>query len=192
MVKIVILRDSIGADDHLIREDMREGDVLEMRAYESALRRSDLAGTCADPLTGRKWAFFFSDQGKVWDYAPDSKPANPKQAYGDLKVPMHLVPPALITGAAKALGEGARKYGAYNWRSSKVESMTYIGAIHRHLAAYLDGEDLDPESTEGKLHLDGIAACVAILLDATHGGFLIDNRPPKGPAPRLVLTPKKE
>jgi hypothetical protein len=116
--------------------------------------------------------------------------ANPKQAYGDKKVPMHLVPPALVIGAARALGEGAKKYGAYNWRNSKVEALTYVGAIQRHLAAYQDGEDVDPESTTGKLHLEGIAACCAILMDALHGGFLIDNRPPAGPAPRLVLTPK--
>lgn len=118
-------------------------------------------------------------------------PANPKQLYGDKKVPLHLVPPALLIGAAKALGEGGRKYGPYNWRKTQVEAMTYVGAILRHLSAYQDGEDVDPESTEGKLHLDGIAACVAILLDATHGGFLTDNRPPKGPAPKLILTPKE-
>lgn len=117
-------------------------------------------------------------------------PPNPKQAYGDKKVPMHTVPPALVIGAARAFGEGAVKYGAFNWRNTKVEAMTYVGAIQRHLAAFVDGEDVDPESANGKLHLDGIAACVGILLDAYHGGFLIDNRPPKGPAAELVRTPK--
>ena len=121
--------------------------------------------------------------------ADPAQAANPKQRYGDLKPAVHLVPPALVLGAAVALKEGAQKYGAYNWRNSKVEALTYVGAIGRHLAAYLDGEDVDPESAVGKLHLDGIAACVAILLDAYHGGFLLDNRPPPGPAPRLVLTP---
>ena len=96
---------------------------------------------------------------------------------------------ALVIGAARALKEGAAKYGAFNWRTTKVELMTYIGAIQRHLAAYTDGEDVDPESLTGKTHLEGIAACVAILLDVTTGGFSIDNRPPPGPAPRLVRTP---
>ena len=122
----------------------------------------------------------------------DQKAANPKQAYGDLKVPVHTVPPALMLGAAKAFGEGAKKYGAFNWRDKQVEAMTYVGAIQRHLAAYIDGEDIDPESVSGKTHLEGVAACVGILLDCTYGGFLIDNRPLKGPAPKLVLTPKKE
>ncbi len=115
--------------------------------------------------------------------------ANPKKRYGDLKVPVHLVPPALVIGAARAYGEGARRYGAFNWRDTNVEANTYIGAILRHAYAYLDGEDVDPESKDGKLHLEGIAACVGILLDAQHSGKLIDNRPPKGPAPGLLRTP---
>lgn len=114
---------------------------------------------------------------------------NPKQRFGDLKAAVQLVPPALVLGAAKALKEGAIKYGAYNWRSAKVEMMTYIGGAMRHLAAILDGEDVDPESSTGKLHLEGLAANAAILLDAWYGKFLIDNRPPAGPAPAMVRTP---
>jgi hypothetical protein len=117
-------------------------------------------------------------------------PPNPKQIYGDKKAKVQLVPPALTLGAAVALAEGAEKYGAYNWRDLKVESLTYCGAILRHLYAYMDGEDLDPESEAGKSHLQGIAGCIAILLDATEGGFLLDNRPARGPAPLLVRTPK--
>lgn len=116
-------------------------------------------------------------------------PPNPKQLNGDKKVPVQLVPPALTLGAAKALGEGASRYGPYNWRESNVEAMTYVGAILRHLYAYLDGEDIDPESPVGKRHLDGIAGSIAILLDATDGGFLIDNRPPKSAAPELTRAP---
>lgn len=116
--------------------------------------------------------------------------SNPKQAYGDLKVPVQFVPWALVLSAARGNGEGARKYGAYNWRTTKVEALTYVGAMMRHMAAWVDGEEIDPESKEGKHHLDGLAASLAILLDALHGGFLIDNRPPKGPAPQMVLTPK--
>lgn len=117
--------------------------------------------------------------------------ANPKQLYGDLKAALHLVPPALVIGASKGMKEGAIKYGAYNWRKSKVELMTYLGAIQRHCAAILDGEDVDPESLTGKLHLEGLAANVAIALDAWYGGFLVDNRPPAGPAPSMLRSPPK-
>ncbi len=50
---------------------------------------------------------------------------------------------------------------------------------------------MDPESATGKTHLEGIVACVGILLDSTYAGILIDNRPPPGPAPGMVLTPKE-
>lgn len=139
----------------------------------------------------KKYDEFTIDQRTV-GAAPALNPPNPKQRYGDMKSAMQLVPPALTIGAARALKEGAAKYGAYNWRNSKVELMTYLGAIQRHEAAIRDGEDVDPESKTGKLHIDGIAACAAIILDAYHGGFLIDNRPPKGPAPDLLRLPKDD
>jgi len=115
---------------------------------------------------------------------------NPKQAHGDRKPALHLVPPALSIGAARAFAEGAAKYGAFNWRHTKVRASTYIAGILRHALAYLDGEDLDPESTRGKHHLEGVAASLAILMDAKDGGFLIDDRPPAGPAPKLMRDPK--
>lgn len=116
-------------------------------------------------------------------------PPNPKQRYGDMKRRVDLVPPALTLGAARAFAEGARKYGAFNWRVRAVEAMTYVGATLRHMQAYLDGENIDPESQDGKLHLEGAAACIGILLDCTYAGTLIDNRPSKGPAPQLTRAP---
>lgn len=116
-------------------------------------------------------------------------PANPKQAFGDKKVQLQLVPPALDLSAAKGLTEGAGKYGPYNWRSTKIKMTVYIAALKRHLAALQDGEDVDPESPVGKLHIDGLAANVAILADAWYGGFLVDDRPPNGPGGQMVRTP---
>lgn len=121
-----------------------------------------------------------------------TRPANPKQVYGDRKRRLDLVPPALAIGASVAYAEGAPKYGAFNWRESHVEAMTYIAAIMRHAYAYMDGEDVDPESAVGKLHLEGIAACVGILLDNTYSGTIIDNRPPKGSAPEKLRDPGKQ
>ncbi len=103
---------------------------------------------------------------------------NPKAAHGARKVPMGLVPPIAEVHEARAFGEGAERYGPYNWRAAGVDAMTYIHAIRRHLAAYLDGEDDDPKS--GVPHLAKIRACCAILLDAHDLGNLEDNRPPAG------------
>ncbi len=128
---------------------------------------------------------FMLDNQVIFGPAPSVKLGpNPKQAYGDKKVAMHYVPPALLIYAALAFKEGVRKYGAYNWRSTRVEAMTYIGAVMRHVSAYLDGEDIDEES--GKPHLALAIACLGILADTTEGGMLIDNRPPPGPAGSLI------
>ena len=110
--------------------------------------------------------------------------ANPKQAYGDKKVPLHLVPPVAIAYMGMALKEGAKKYGPYNWRENNVEVMTYIGAAMRHIGAYVDGEDTDPES--GNPHLSHALASLAILVDAVEGNTAIDNRPLAGAVPRVL------
>ncbi len=116
---------------------------------------------------------------------------NPKAVHGRAKVPMGLVPPIAEIMMARAFYEGAfvKNYGPFNWRESGVDTMTYVHAIRRHLAAYLDGEDIDAAS--GKLripHLGKIMACCAILLDVTSLGKLEDNRPPPGTSPRMLMV----
>ena len=109
---------------------------------------------------------------------------NPKDSIGSKKSPLSLVPPSVIIHLAEAFREGAEKYGAYNWRTKKVQSLIYCDAIMRHLLAYIDGEDIDQESK--KHHLDGVLASAGILIDATETGNLIDNRPVKGNASELL------
>lgn len=106
---------------------------------------------------------------------------NPKKLYGDKKPPLGLIPPPAILELGVRMGEGARKYGPYNWREKGVNSMTYVAAINRHLMAYLDGEDIDPECPYGSSHMSAIMACAAILIDCGARGNLIDDRPPSGP-----------
>lgn len=102
--------------------------------------------------------------------------ADPKAAAGAVKVPLHLLPPAFNKEVAEALACGAAKYGPWNWRENRVEIMTYLGAMRRHLDCLIDGQDIDPES--GAHHLGHVAAGCAIVLDARRHGTLIDNRPP--------------
>jgi Domain of unknown function (DUF5664) len=78
---------------------------------------------------------------------------------------------------SKALYAGSKKYGAWNWRGSKIEYMTYIGAMKRHLDLILEGENFDADSNAH--HLGCIAASCGILLDARKHGTLVDNRPQK-------------
>lgn len=103
--------------------------------------------------------------------------SNPKQQYGDLKLKHQLVPAAAMNAIARGLEEGAKKYGPYNWRDQPVELMTYVGATLRHLFAWIEGEEIDPDSKAGKHHLDGAIADLAIIIDAIKADTFIDNRP---------------
>jgi hypothetical protein len=116
--------------------------------------------------------------------------ANPKQAYGDKKAPLHLVPGSAMVHIAMGLKEGSRKYGAFNWRDTNVEAQTYVGATLRHLMAYVDGEDIDPES--GNHHLSHAMASLAILVDAMESDKLIDNRPVSGPTAAVLARTKED
>lgn len=112
-----------------------------------------------------------------------SLPTDPKGEAGAVKPQLQLIPPAFNTETAKALAHGNAKYGPWNWRVTRVEMMTYLGAMKRHIDAVLNREDLDPES--GAHHLGHVAASCAIVLDAMQTHTLIDNRPP---APQRMLS----
>ena len=103
---------------------------------------------------------------------------NPKAAFGRAKICSHFVPPIARAVEAIVMALGARKYGPFNWRKDPVRSTDYIDAIQRHLDAWADGEDLDPESRVS--HLGHVRACCAILLDAEANGKLIDDRHKSG------------
>ena len=120
------------------------------------------------------------------DRAPGaaSNPPNPKQRFGDMKVPLALFPSSALIHGAQAFADGAAKYGPYNWRDKAVEAMTYIHAAERHLRAWLDREEDAPDS--GNHHLGHVLACVAIILDAQEQGNLIDNRPIVGTAAKVL------
>jgi len=100
---------------------------------------------------------------------------DPKGIAGLAKAQLQLIPPALNMETALALACGAGKYGPWNWRENRVEMMTYLGAMRRHIDCLIDGEDIDPES--GAHHLGHVAAGCAIVLDARKVGMLVDNRP---------------
>lgn len=115
---------------------------------------------------------------------------NPKDRIGMTKPPISLVPPVALVHCAMAMKNGAVKYGPYNWRGEKVQSMIYLDAALRHILDFIDGEEKASDS--GVHHLAHAMACCAILLDAFEGGFVKDTRPPKGPAPDAIarLTEK--
>ena len=111
------------------------------------------------------------------------KDNNPKTLVGASKVPLHLVPPSAKHFLAEALGDGARKYGPYNWRDSKISISTYKAAMERHMDAFWDGEDYAADS--GVHHVAHAMACCALILDAMGIDMLVDDRPTPGATPVL-------
>lgn len=118
---------------------------------------------------------YSSDERAEWDVEkPKFHPNDPKGAAGAKKAPMWLLPPYALQQTAWVHKLGASKYQPYNWRDTGVCATTYISAIMRHLDAWRDGEDIDPES--GVTHLAHIAASCNILMDAHQCSKLIDDR----------------
>ena len=109
---------------------------------------------------------------------------NPKDLLGVKKPRLSLVPPAGFVYAALAMANGADKYGPYNWRDKKVQTMIYLEAAMRHILSYQDGEECAKDS--GIPHLGHALACLLIIIDAKETGNLLDNRPKTGPMAELI------
>ncbi|MCI4437841.1 MAG: hypothetical protein JHC33_13625 [Ignisphaera sp.] len=73
---------------------------------------------------------------------------------------LELIDPAFILGIGEVLTFGAKKYEANNWKDgSSAENQERIqGAMLRHFMAYLQGEELDPESNLPHLHHMAVGA----------------------------------
>ncbi len=102
------------------------------------------------------------------------KPTNPKDAIGSGKFPLHLWPATATALGSLAMLDGALKYGRSNFRAIGVRASIYVDAANRHLSAWFEGEELDPDS--GVPHLAHALACLAILVDAQAAGKLNDDR----------------
>ena len=56
-----------------------------------------------------------------------------------------LLPSAALDEVAKVYGFGANKYDVHNWARGYDWGLS-IAALERHISAFKQGEDLDPES----------------------------------------------
>lgn len=114
----------------------------------------------------------------------DKPGVNPKDLIGTKKPPLNLFPPAALIHGSLAMGNGAVKYGPYNWRKNNVIASIYVAAAMRHIASWYDGEQNAADS--GVHHLGHAIASLAILLDAEATNNLVDDRPVPGAAATLI------
>ena len=117
------------------------------------------------------------------------KQSNPKDLIGSDKLPLHLWPTTATAMGCIGMLNGMLKYGRTNFRVAGVRATIYIDAALRHLGAWLEGEECDPD--DGVPHLAAALSCIAIVVDALAAGKLNDDRMVAGGYRKLVdaLTP---
>lgn len=103
------------------------------------------------------------------------KPTNPKDAIGISKVPLSGMPAPVLMEAGLVKMHGDLKYGRYNWRDAGVRGSVYYDACLRHLMAWYEGEDYDPDS--GIHHLAHAITGLCVLRDSQIQNNWTDDRP---------------
>lgn len=107
------------------------------------------------------------------------KETNPKDAIGCKKPPMSTVSAPVLMEVGAAMLEGACKYARHNYRVAGIRTSVYYDAAMRHLMAYWEGEDIDPDS--GVSHITKAIAGLIVLRDAQIQNMVTDDRPPRSP-----------
>lgn len=133
-----------------------------------------------------------------------TKLSNPKDLVGVRKAPMSTVSAAVMAEVGVAMHEGALKYGRHNYRAVGVRSSVYYDGTMRHLMAWWEGEDLDPDTADldeqgqpipdtGVHHVTKAITSLMVLRDAMLQGKCTDDRPPRSVPfyPRLNATAGK-
>lgn len=90
------------------------------------------------------------------------------------KLRLDLFPIEAFHGISQVLTFGAKKYEDRNWELGMKWSRVY-GALLRHITAWWDGEEDDPES--GMPHLWHAGCCAAFLITYAERGVGEDDRP---------------
>lgn len=113
----------------------------------------------------------------TFEHGTAEKQGNPKDRAGRSKVALSNVPLQVLMEVALAMTEGSWKYGRHNYRISDVYASVYFDAAMRHMFAWFEGEDTDPDS--GLSHVTKAIATLTVLQDALMNGKVIDDRPPR-------------
>jgi hypothetical protein len=110
--------------------------------------------------------------GNVSITSESTKSGSAMKFDGD-KLPVNLLSTEALLQTAAVLKFGADKYHAHNWRDGFAWSRPLAAAM-RHIMAYNDGEDKDPES--GLSHLAHAACSIMFLLEFEKTHPELDDR----------------
>lgn len=111
----------------------------------------------------------------------DKVPPPPETVSGGIKHDsgkprLELLPSEALEEIAKVLTFGAEKYDDWNWAKGFKYSRL-LGALLRHVLAFMRGEDKDPET--GLSHLAHAGANIVFLLYHIKVGVGEDDRHPR-------------
>lgn len=89
------------------------------------------------------------------------------------KEPLSLLSRTWLLGVSSVMAFGAKKYAPNNWRKG-IERTRLISAALRHILAYNEGEDTDPET--GLSHLDHASCCLMFARETHETHPELDDR----------------
>ena len=105
-------------------------------------------GPVGDALDASKYYAPMGAHTGVGDVNSNAKGSGAR--YNDGKADLSLIPLSTLEDEARVWMYGEKKYKRFNWMKGMAWSIPMACAL-RHLAAWQNGEDLDPES--GQPHL---------------------------------------
>lgn len=104
----------------------------------------------------------------------EDDPPHKAATHDDGKPPLAWVPPEGLRAVAKVRYAGYLKYKDYNDYRKGMEVSRNASCAMRHIMAFMDGEDLDPESKEP--HLAHACCRLMFILQNQKDGTAIDDR----------------
>lgn len=147
------------------RDKLRPGTVVDIIGKNSVEVQFDLCDSTE---------YYSIDKVEVLDSAPktDDLAVTAVKYDGD-KPRLELIPASGINAAGRAMTYGSKKYADHNWANG-FEWDRLVGSLLRHINAWREGEDVDPES--GLNHTDHICANAMMLAAHVSEGLGNDNR----------------
>jgi len=115
-------------------------------------------------------SFFLGNEDTI---SIDKKFGGSALKFDEDKLPVNLLSSEALLQTAAVMKFGADKYNEHNWRAGFAWSRPLAAAM-RHIMAFNDGEDKDPES--GLSHLAHAACCIMFLLEFEKTHRELDDR----------------